>query len=120
MVRRIADRYLDRVALDLDGLKVRKGGEIHRDTFLGNIKAGDWTASIEFPRVRGVLRAGVPEVRLPGDNRVQVELPVHLERGGGAARVHFQWDSSNLVNLVCQDFEVTEEVWDGCCRRPIR
>ena len=110
VVRRIAERYLDRVALDLDGLEVRKGGEIHRDTFFGNIKAGDWTASIEFPRVRGVLRAGVPEVRLPGGNRLQVDLPVHLERGGGAARIHFQWDSSNLVNLVCQDFEVTEQV----------
>jgi hypothetical protein len=110
VVRRIADRYLDRVALDLDGLSVRKGGEIHRDTFLGSIQAGDWTASIEFPRVRGVLRAGVPEVTLPGGNRVLVELPVHLEGGGGTARVHFQWDSRALVNLVCQDFEVTEQV----------
>jgi len=110
VVRRIADRYLDRVALDLDGLKVTKGGEIHKDTFFGSIQAGDWTASIDFPRVRGVLRAGVPEVRLPGDNRVLVELPVHLERGSGTARVHFQWDSRALVNLVCQDFEVTEEV----------
>jgi hypothetical protein len=110
IVRRIAAVYLDRVAIELGGIAIDKSGEIHRRTFLGRIKAGNWTAEIEFPRIRGVLRAGEPVVRLPGDNRVLVGLPIHLERGAGAARIHFQWDSRMLVNLVCRDFEVTEEV----------
>jgi hypothetical protein len=110
VVRRIAAHYLDRVAIQLDGLEVDKAGEIHKDTFLGRVKAGEWTAAITFPRVRGVLRAGEPHVRLPGGNRVTVELPVHLERGAGTARVRFRWDSRALVNLICRDFEVTEEV----------
>jgi hypothetical protein len=109
-VRRIAAYYLDRVAVDLDGLHVRKTGEIHRDTFVGNIKAGDWTASIEFPRIRGALRAGEPRVRLPGGNRVRVQMPVILDRGEGTARVDFEWDSKALVNVVCRDFEVREDV----------
>jgi hypothetical protein len=110
VVRRIAGRYLDRVALQLDGLEVRKRGTIRRDTVLGNVKAGDWTAVIDFPRVRGVLRAGEPEVELPGGNRVSVKLPVHLERGLGTARIHFDFDSGGIAGLVCRDFEVAEQV----------
>ena len=110
VVRRIAAHYLDRVAIQLDDLHVDRAGVIHKDTFLGKVKAGEWTADVTFSRVRGLLRAGEPEVRLPGGNRVTVELPVHLERGSGAARVHFQWDSRAVVNLFCRDFEVTEEV----------
>jgi hypothetical protein len=110
LVRRLAAHYLDRVRIQLDGLAVKKTGEIHKDTFLGKIDAGDWTASIWFPRVRGTLRAGEPRVRLPGGNRVLVEMPVHLERGSGTARVNFKWDSRSVVNLICKDFEVTQNV----------
>jgi hypothetical protein len=110
IVRRIAARYLDRVSVQLDGLNVNKTGEIHKDTLLGRIKAGDWTASIRFEHVRGMLRAGKPRIRLPGGNQVLVELPVHLERGSGQAHVNFEWDSHAVVNLVCGDFEVTQDV----------
>ena len=110
IVRRIAARYLDRVAVQLDNLKVNKTGEIHKDTFLGRIKAGEWTASMRFDRVRGALRAGTPSIRLPGRNQVLVEMPVHLERGSGTAHVDFTWDSSSLVNIVCGDFEVAQDV----------
>ena len=110
VVRRVAAHYLDRVDVQLDGVKVEKTGEIHKDTFLGKVHAGDWTAFIWFPRIRGSLRAGEPRVRLPGGNRVLVEMPVHLERGSGTARVHFTWDSRGLVNLFCGDFEVTQDV----------
>jgi hypothetical protein len=110
VVRRLAANYLNRVSIQLDGLAVEKTGEIHKDTFLGNIHAGDWTASIGFPRIRGTLRAGEPRVRLPGGNRVLVEMPVQLEHGSGTARVHFKWDSRSVVNLICNDFEITQEV----------
>jgi hypothetical protein len=110
VVRRVFARYLDRVGIRLDGLKVEKTGEIHKDTFLGRIHAGDWTASIRFPHVRGTLRAGTPRVRLPGGNRVLVEVPVHLERGSGKATVDFRWDSRSIVNFICRDFEVTREI----------
>jgi len=110
VVRRVAAHYLDRVGVQLDGVNVEKTGEIHTDTFLGKINAGDWTASIWFPRIRGTLRAGVPRIRLPGGNRVLVEMPVHLERGSGTARIHFKWDSRSVVNLICSDFEVTQDV----------
>ncbi len=110
VVRRVAAHYLDRVDVLLDGVKVEKSGEIHKDTFLGKIHAGDWNAFIWFPHIRGALRAGVPRVRLPGGNRVLVEMPVHLERGSGTAQVHFKWDSRSIVNIFCRDFEVTQEV----------
>jgi hypothetical protein len=110
IVRRLAANYLNHVSIQLDGLAVEKTGEIRKDTFLGNIHAGDWTASIGFPRIRGTLRAGEPRVRLPGGNRVLVEMPVHLEHGSGTAHVHFKWNSRSVVNLICTDFEVTQDV----------
>jgi hypothetical protein len=117
VVRRVFAHYLDRVNVQLDGVHVEKSGEIHKDTLVGRIHAGDWTASIVFPHIRGVLRAGEPRVRLPGANRVMVEMPVHLERGTGTAEVHFEWDSRALVNVVCRDFEVEEEMVGSVAHR---
>src|SRR5512143_1530549 len=37
-------------------------------------------------------------------------MAVRLERGAGSARVRFKWDARSVVNLVCRDFEVTQEV----------
>ena len=110
IVRRVFAHYLDRVDVRLDGVKVEKTGEIHKDTFLGKIDAGDWTASLWFPHIRGILRAGEPRVRLPGGNRVLVEMPVHLERGAGTVSIDFTWDSRSIASLVCRDFEVTQDV----------
>ena len=110
IVRRVFTNYLDRVTVRLSGLKVHKTGMIHKDTFLGKIHAGDWTASIVFPDVRGTLRAGTPRVRLPGGNRVLVEAPVHLERGAGKASVAFEWDSRKMVNVICRDFDASREL----------
>jgi hypothetical protein len=112
VVRRVFARYLDRVTVRLDGVHVAKSGEIHKDTLVGSIHAGDWTASIVFPHIRGALRAGEPRIGLPGGNRVMVEMPVRLERGTGTAEVHFGWDSRALANVICRDFEV-EEVMEG-------
>lgn len=110
VVRRVFTSYLDRVTVQLRNLKVQKTGMIHKDTFVGKIHAGDWTATIRFPEVRGTLRAGTPRVRLPGGNRVLVEAPVHLERGTGRANIDFEWDSRALVNVICRDFEVAQEI----------
>ncbi len=112
VVKRVFANYFDRVAIQLDNLKVEKTGVIHKDTLFGKVHAGDWTASIRFPDIRGTLRAGTPDVRLPGGNRVLVQAPVHLERAVGRAIVDFRWDSRALVNVVCRDFEVTQEI-DG-------
>jgi len=110
LVRRVFMNYFDRVAVQLRNLKVEKSGVIHKQTILGKIDAGDWTASIRFPEVRGTLRAGRPRVRLPGGNRLLVEAPVHLERGVGTASVDFEWDSRSIVNVICRDFAVKQEI----------
>jgi hypothetical protein len=61
-------------------------------------------------RVRGVLRAGTPDVSFRDGNRVQLAFPVHLEQGQGRATMDFAYDSRGLASLVCKDFEAEQTV----------
>ena len=112
VIREVAKRYLDRVDLRLGDIDVVRQGTLTKDTFLGRIRAGDWTASVSIHEVNGVLRAGAPEVSFLDGNRVALAFPVHLEQGQGRARLDFNWDSRGIANLVCRDFELTQEI-DG-------
>jgi hypothetical protein len=96
--------------LKLSGIDVVKQGILSKDTFLGRIRAGDWTVGLQIHEIRGVMRAGEPAVSFVEGNRVAVTIPAHLEQGEGRASVVFSWDSRGIANLVCRDFEVSEEI----------
>lgn len=103
LLQRVADRYLDRVELDLVlGARVQAGGEVHAK----GINAGRWDLDLVIGRLRGVLAARPPQVRIESDQRFSLSLPVALERARGDARLHFRWDARGLANLVCRDFEI--------------
>jgi hypothetical protein len=106
----IAVRYLDRVNLALEGIRVDKDGEIHSNTALGKLHSGDWKLRVDLDQVRGVLRAGRPRIALREGGRISVAVPVHIEQGQGRAALHFAWDSRGLAKIVCRDFEVRESV----------
>jgi hypothetical protein len=112
VIEEIAGRYFDRVAIELEGLDVREGGSVHKDTPLGHRRVGDWTVAMRIHRVGGFLRAGRPRLRFDGDNRVALTFPAHLESGTGSASLDFKWDSRGLANLVCRDFRVEQQL-DG-------
>jgi hypothetical protein len=107
---RVAGRYLDHVTLDLAGVEARSSGEFRRKTFLGRFKLGDWSVSVEVGDLVGSLRAGAPRVRLRPPDRISVEVPVKVEEAEGGATIHLGWDSTNLANVVCKDFELTREI----------
>ena len=106
----VARRWLDRVDIELEGLRAHKEAELHPETFLGRIHAGNWSLAARIHRVRGVLRAGPPRITLPGGNRVDVTIPVHIENGRGEATLDFAFDSKGLASLFCRDFELSETV----------
>jgi hypothetical protein len=110
VIREVARSYLDRVDLKLGGIEVEKQGTLRRDTFLGRIRAGDWAVGLRIHEIRGILRAGEPEVGFLEGNRVALTFPVHLEQGEGRASVDFRWDSRGIANLVCRDFEASQEI----------
>jgi hypothetical protein len=110
VIREVARSYLDRVDLKLGGIDVEKRGSITKDTFLGRIHAGDWAVGLRIHEIEGVLRAGEPEVGFMDGNRVALTFPVHLEQGEGRASVDFRWDSRGVANLVCRDFEASQEI----------
>ena len=114
LVKQIAQeavgRYFDRVALDLEGIEVTESGEVHADTFLGRVNAGEWTLHVNLLHVRGRLRARNPRIELREGNETDVALTVLLEEGQGTAALRFQWDSHGVAKIVCRSFETRQEI----------
>ena len=110
VAQEVARRYFDRVALDLSDIEVTKSGEIHADTPVGRVNAGEWTVNVNLLHVRGTLKAKVPRIELKPDNEVDLDLPVLLEEGEGTAALRFAWKSHGLAKIVCKDFETEQEI----------
>ena len=106
----VARRYLDRVTVDLSDVEGHSSGELRRRTFLGRIKLGEWSVSVDLGNLTGHLRAGSPRVSLRGPDLIDVELPVDVQETEGDATVRLGWDSAGLANVVCKDFELTREI----------
>jgi hypothetical protein len=105
----VARSYLDRVDLDLRlKAKVDAEGEARVDSkVLGDFTAGVWRVHVEIPRVRAVVRAGRPVIRLPAADRIGLDVPVTLLKGEGFATIHFEWNARGLAGIACHDFELT-------------
>jgi hypothetical protein len=106
----VARRYLDRVTVDLTDVEGHSSGEMRKKTFLGRIKVGEWSVSVDLRNLTGHLRAGSPRVSLRGPDVIDVELPVDVQETEGDATLRFGWDSAGLANVVCKDFELTREI----------
>jgi hypothetical protein len=113
VVRELTRRYFDRVVVDLRDLDVSKQGELRKQTPLGRLRVGEWAVDMRVHQVKGVLRAGEPRVHFLPGNEVELEFPVHLEQGQGRATLDFAYDSKGLANLVCRDFQATQDVSGG-------
>jgi hypothetical protein len=106
----VARRYLDRVTVDLSEVEGHSSGELHKKTFLGRVKVGEWSVSMDLGDLVGHLRAGSPRVSLRGPDLVDVQLPVDVQETEGDATLRFGWDSAGLANVACKDFEMTREI----------
>jgi hypothetical protein len=113
VVRELTKRYFDRVVVDLRDIDVFKQGELRKQTPLGRLRVGEWSVDMRVHQVQGVLRAGEPRVHFVRGNQVELDFPVHLEQGQGRATLDFAYDSKGLANLVCKDFQATQEVSGG-------
>jgi hypothetical protein len=111
LVRAVTTRLLDRVVLNLSGIRVRKQGEVRAKLLVARVKAGTWHLDLTIQRLSAVLRPGEPEMDFGGgSDRVAAEFPVRVEEGQGHARLRFRWDSAGVANLACRDFEVEQRV----------
>ena len=106
----VAQRYLDRVSLDLTAVEASDEGAIHKDTFLGRMKVGEWAVDIDIAELRISLAAVQPKVSLRADDRIEIELPVDVKESEGRIGIHFSWNSTSLANLVCKDFGLTRDL----------
>jgi hypothetical protein len=106
----VGRRYLDRVTVDLSEIDAESSGELRKDTFLGRMKVGDWHVALDMGKLVGQLRGGTPRVRLHPPDLIDVELPVEVQPAEGNATLRFGWDSAGLANVVCKDFDLTQEI----------
>jgi hypothetical protein len=106
----VARRYVDRVTVDLSEVEGHSSGELRKKTFLGRIKLGDWSVSVDLGSLTGQLRAGFPRVSLRRPDLIAVELPVSVQETEGDATLRFGWDSAGLANVVCKNFELAREI----------
>ncbi|MBK5255414.1 MAG: hypothetical protein JJE39_05225 [Vicinamibacteria bacterium] len=107
LVGNVAASYLDRVTVDLKEFGAHANGKMHKKTFLGRVTVGKWNLSVDLGSMAGHLRAGQPQVSLRPPNLLDVDLPVGIEEAHGDATLHFEWDSSGVANVVCNDFKST-------------
>ena len=111
VVREVARSYLDRVELDLDlQEEVDERRDVEVNTPFGRVNAGEWRLHVVIHRVRGSLRAGVPDVRPTEGNQLAATLPVTMEGAEGTATARFSWQARSLAAMVCRDFEVTRRL----------
>jgi hypothetical protein len=111
VVREVARRYLDRVELDLDlQEEVDERRDVEVNTPFGRVNAGEWRLHLVVHRVRGTLRAGVPDLRAAEGNQLAATLPVTLEGAEGTATARFSWHARSLAAMLCRDFEVTRRL----------
>jgi hypothetical protein len=113
VIRQVALNYFDRVVIDLRDLDVFRQGDIRKQTPFGRKRVGEWAMDMRIHQVKGVLRAGNPDVAFTQGNRVQLAFPVHLEQGQGRATLDFAYDSKGIANLLCKDFQAEQTVQGG-------
>ena len=111
LVQEVAQRYLDRVELDLAlDQVVDERRDVEVSTPFGRVKAGEWRLHLVVHRVRGVLRTRTPDVRPGEGNRLSLSIPIVLEGAEGDATARFEWDAGGVAGVVCRDFELTRRV----------
>jgi hypothetical protein len=110
VIREVSRRYLDRVKLDLGDIHDHEKGELKKDTFLGDVKLGDWQVQLDVDRLQGTLGAHTPELAIAPGNTVRISMPVSVREGRGQGEIKFSWSAKSLVNVVCHDFEVKESL----------
>ena len=106
----VAQRYLDRVTVDLGDVEAHGSGELNKKTLLGRVKVGQWNVSVDVRDLAGHLRAGQPRVSLRGRDLIEVALPVDVQETQGDATLRFSWESAGLASLVCKNFDLTREI----------
>ena len=111
IIREVGRRYLDRVHLDLSpDIRVREKGAVKKKMLLGSMSLGEWRIDLDIDRLAGVLGAETPDLVVAEQNKVRVTMPVRLMEARGSGSLKFSWDSWNVANLVCRDFQIQERL----------
>ncbi len=104
MIAAVVTGLPEHVTLQLEGLQVRRQGDVRRVVTLG-----EYDLSVTVMRVAARLTTGVPDIEF-GGNRLSLALPVRIASGTGSAAIDFRWSGSAVGGAVCGDLPLKEIV----------
>jgi hypothetical protein len=116
LARELTRGFLSQVEIRLRGLRLHKQDHVDVKALVATLRAGSYDVDVQVHEVTALLRPGEPRVEFDGA-RVKLRLPVRLAEGRGRARVDFRWDSQGVGKVVCEDFDVSQEVSAGVTPR---
>lgn len=101
--------YLDDVRLHIEpDVTVREGEEVRVSLGPVDVTAGRWDLRVTVERIEAVLAVDTVELTVADSARIEVAVPVRVERGSGRAVIDFAWDATTAASVVCRDFRVRE------------
>ncbi len=107
----LAGSYLDRVRLHLSpDLVVEHEDDVKVKIGPIGVHAGKWSVRVSFRSIRADLRVGGVRIVGADSNRMHATVSVASEGGAGDVTVDFTWDAAAVPSLVCEDFQVSEEL----------
>ena len=98
-----------RTTLTLQGLRVRKEGEVTAKVLIARRTLGSYLLEAKVNRVQGTLSAAVPSLVF-GKDAVSVTAPVRLIGGTGDSDLRFKWTGRGVTGVVCDDFDATRTI----------
>ncbi len=110
LVRDVVSGWFHDVELRLQGIRVRKAGEVKANmSVFGRRTVGAYDLDLTLDDVRGRLQPGTPQLTFGGDI-VRIQLPLRVAGGTGQATIAFKWDSKGMASPVCGDLAATRKV----------
>lgn len=116
VARELTRGFLSQVEIRLRGLRLHKQDHVDVKALVATLRAGSYDVDVQIHEVTALLRPGEPRLSFDGP-RVALHLPVRLAEGRGRARVDFSWDSQGVGKVVCEDFDVSQELSAGVTPR---
>jgi len=109
LVSQVVTGLLSEVRLHLTNLRAHAEDDVQANVLFKQRTVGRFSLDVDIKDLRAVLKPGDPDLKF-GQDRIGIQLPVHVTEGRARGNVHFRWDGQGLAGAVCGDVDVSPDV----------